>query len=82
MKAPRSLPLANWKRRGRALDQHTQLVLDGFTRSASTFAVIAFQLAQNDHVQGVVIEGETQVFRQIDIMHFSNHDAVNVARAL
>jgi hypothetical protein len=45
------LPLANWKRPGRALDQHTQLVLDGFTRSASTFAVIAFQLAQNDHVR-------------------------------
>jgi hypothetical protein len=45
------LPLANWKRPGRALDQHTQFVLDGFTRSAATFAVIAFQLAQNDHVR-------------------------------
>ena len=27
------------------------LVIDGFTRSASTFAVVAFQLAQNDHVR-------------------------------
>lgn len=29
----------------------TQLVIDGFTRSAVTFAVVAFQLAQNDHVR-------------------------------
>jgi hypothetical protein len=45
------LPLANWKRSGRALDHDTDLVLDGVTRTATTFAVIAFQLAQNDHVR-------------------------------
>ncbi len=33
------------------IDARTQLVIDGFTRSASTFAVIAFQMAQNDHVR-------------------------------
>src|SRR5207249_10371968 len=45
------LPLANWKKPGSVLGTDTQLVLDGFTRSASTFAVVAFQLAQNDHVR-------------------------------
>ena len=33
------------------LTEDTALVIDGFTRSAVTFAVVAFQLAQNDHVR-------------------------------
>lgn len=47
------LPLARWKRAEslRVLDARTELVLDGLERSANTFAVIAFQLAQNDHVR-------------------------------
>jgi hypothetical protein len=45
------LPLANWRKPGSVLGEDTELVLDGFTRSASTFAVVAFQLAQNDHVR-------------------------------
>jgi hypothetical protein len=45
------LPLARWKRGDSMVGPSTQLVLDGFERSANTFAVIAFQLAQNDHVR-------------------------------
>lgn len=45
------LPLARWKRADSMVSASTQLVLDGFERSANTFAVIAFQLAQNDHVR-------------------------------
>jgi hypothetical protein len=45
------LPLARWKRAESALDARTELVLDGLERSANTFAVIAFQFAQNDHVR-------------------------------
>ena len=45
------LPLARWKRAESALDGETAFVLDGLERSANTFAVLAFQLAQNDHVR-------------------------------
>jgi hypothetical protein len=47
------LPLARWKRGEsvRVLDARTELVVDGFERSANTFAAIAFQVAQNDHVR-------------------------------
>jgi hypothetical protein len=45
------LPLARWKNEHSALDSDTDIVIDGFTRSAGTFAAIAFQLAQNDHVR-------------------------------
>jgi len=45
------LPLARWKNAHSVLGAHTELVLDGFTRSAGTFAAIAFQIAQNDHVR-------------------------------
>jgi hypothetical protein len=45
------LPLARWKRSESALDDETRFVLDGLERSANTFAVLAFQLAQNDHVR-------------------------------
>jgi hypothetical protein len=45
------LPLARWKRAESVLDARTELVLDGLERSANTFAVIAFQFAQNDHVR-------------------------------
>lgn len=45
------LPLARWKSGHGVLGPETQLVVDGFTRSAGTFAAIAFQLAQNDHVR-------------------------------
>jgi hypothetical protein len=45
------LPLARWKNEHSALDGRTDIVIDGFTRSAGTFAAIAFQFAQNDHVR-------------------------------
>ena len=45
------LPLARWKRAESVLDARTDLVLDGLERSANTFAVVAFQVAQNDHVR-------------------------------
>jgi hypothetical protein len=45
------LPLARWKNAHSVLGARTELVVDGFTRSAGTFAAIAFQLAQNDHVR-------------------------------
>jgi hypothetical protein len=45
------LPLARWKNDHSVLDATTDIVIDGFTRSAGTFAAIAFQLAQNDHVR-------------------------------
>lgn len=47
------LPLARWKRAEAeaVLDARTELILDGLERSANTFAVIAFQLAQNDRVR-------------------------------
>ena len=47
------LPLARRKRGEsvRVLDTRTELVVDGFERSANTFAAIAFQVAQNDHVR-------------------------------
>ncbi len=45
------LPLARWKNEHSVLDASTSLVIDGFTRSAGTFAAIAFQFAQNDHVR-------------------------------
>jgi hypothetical protein len=45
------LPMARWKNEHSVLEARTELVLDGPERSASTFAAIAFQLAQNDHVR-------------------------------
>jgi hypothetical protein len=45
------LPLARWKSGESVLSAETQLVIDAFPRSANTFAVIAFQLAQNGHVR-------------------------------
>lgn len=45
------LPLARLKRAESVLDPRTELVLDGLERSANTFAAVAFQLAQNDHVR-------------------------------
>ena len=45
------LPLARWKNDHTALGEQTELLVDGFTRSAGTFAAIAFQFAQNDHVR-------------------------------
>lgn len=45
------LPLARLKRAESAPDSRTELLLDGLERSANTFATIAFQVAQNDHVR-------------------------------
>lgn len=48
------LPLARRKYRGmspRVIDDTTEMVLDGYTRSASTFAVYALQLAQDRPVR-------------------------------
>lgn len=45
------LALARWKSGHSVLGPETELVVDGFTRSAGTFAAIAFQLAQDDHVR-------------------------------
>jgi hypothetical protein len=46
---PLYLPFARRKYPGpspRVVDEHTEVVIDGYTRSASTFAVYAFQIAQ------------------------------------
>lgn len=45
------LPLARWKSGDSVLRAETELVIDTFPRTANTFAVIAFQLAQNGHVR-------------------------------
>ena len=45
------LPLSRRRQPQSTLAPDTQLLIDGFTRSASTFAVVAFQLAQNGHVR-------------------------------
>lgn len=45
------LPVARRKYPDAVVGDNTELVIDGFTRSAVTFAVVAFQLAQNDHVR-------------------------------
>jgi len=45
------LPVARRRYPGAVVDGRTQIVIDGFTRSAVTFAVVAFQFAQNDHVR-------------------------------
>jgi hypothetical protein len=45
------LPVMRRKVPGSVLGPGTDLVIDGFTRSAVTFTVVAFQLAQNDHVR-------------------------------
>lgn len=45
------LPLLRRRQPQSTIGPDTQVVIDGFTRSASTFAVIAFQLAQDDHVR-------------------------------
>lgn len=42
------LPIARLKYRDSVLGEETALVIDGFTRSAVTFATIAFQMAQDD----------------------------------
>jgi hypothetical protein len=44
------LPVAFRRHPQSALNANTDLVIDGFGRSAVTFAVIAFQVAQNGHV--------------------------------
>ena len=43
---PAYLPLARRRHGAAVVSESTDLVIDGFTRSASTFAVVAFQLAQ------------------------------------
>ena len=45
------LPIARRRHPHGVIRPDTQIVIDGFTRSAVTFAVIAFQVAQNDHVR-------------------------------
>ena len=45
------LPVSRRRQPQSTLAPDTQMVIDGFTRSASTFAVVAFQLAQNGHVR-------------------------------
>lgn len=45
------LPIARRRHPHGVIRDDTQIVIDGFTRSAVTFAVIAFQMAQNDHVR-------------------------------
>jgi hypothetical protein len=43
---PAYLPVARRRHGDAVVSRETELVIDGFTRSASTFAVIAFQLSQ------------------------------------
>lgn len=45
------MPIARRRHRESVLARDTDLVIDGFPRSASTFALVAFQLAQNSHVR-------------------------------
>ncbi len=45
------LPLARLKYRDSVLNDATELVIDGFTRSAVTFATTAFQMAQDQPVR-------------------------------
>jgi hypothetical protein len=45
------LPVARARHANAVVDEATDIVIDGFTRSTGTFSVIAFQLAQNDHVR-------------------------------
>jgi hypothetical protein len=45
------MPIARWRQPQAVLAPDTRLVIDGFTRSAVTFALVAFQVAQNDHVR-------------------------------
>lgn len=45
------VPIARRRHPHGVIRPDTQIVIDGFTRSAVTFAVIAFQVAQNDHVR-------------------------------
>jgi sulfotransferase family protein len=45
------LPLTRLRHTDPLVDERTDIVIDGFMRSAGTFAVVGFQLAQNDHVR-------------------------------
>ena len=45
------LPIARRRHPQGAIADDTQLVIDGFTRSAVTYALVAFQVAQNGHVR-------------------------------
>jgi hypothetical protein len=45
------LPISRRRHPQSVLQCDTELVIDGFTRSATTFALIAFQIAQNGHVR-------------------------------
>lgn len=45
------LPIAHRRHPQGAISRDTQLVIDGFTRSAVTHALVAFQVAQNGHVR-------------------------------
>lgn len=45
------LPLARRRHPQATLGPETDLVIDGFTRTATTFALIAFQVAQNGHIR-------------------------------
>jgi hypothetical protein len=45
------LPIARRRHPQGAIAADTQLVIDGFTRSAVTYALVAFQVAQNGHVR-------------------------------
>jgi hypothetical protein len=63
---PAYMPIARGRHGEAVVSEATQLVIDGFTRSASTFAVVAFQLAQprpvrvghHLHAPGQVIRAE------------------------
>jgi hypothetical protein len=45
------LPIARRRHPQGAIAEDTELVIDGFTRSAVTYALVAFQVAQNGHVR-------------------------------
>ena len=61
---PGYLPVARRRHGDAVVSQATELVIDGFTRSASTFAVVAFQLAQGRPVRvGHHLHAPGQVIR-------------------
>jgi hypothetical protein len=45
------VPIARRRHRENVLGPDTQLIIDGFPRSASTFTLVGFQVAQNGHVR-------------------------------
>ena len=65
---PAYLPLARRRHGEAVVSESTELVIDGFPRSASTFAVVAFQLAQPRLVRvGHHLHAPAQIIRAVHL---------------